>query len=93
MWHDGDRVELALPRTLRLEAVDRRHPDTVALLAGPLVLFPINGVAGRASFRRSDLLAVRQVEPRRWETRTTPPLVLLPYLAIDEEDYSTFLTV
>ena len=93
MWHDGDRIELALPRTLRLEAVDRRHPDTVALLAGPLVLFPISGGAERASLRRSDLLAVRQVEPHRWETRTAPPLVFLPYAAIDEEEYATFLTV
>jgi hypothetical protein len=92
-WHDGDRIELALPRTLRLEAIDRRHPDTVALLAGPLVLFPITTGGERAPLRRSDLLAVRQLEPRRWETRTAPPLVFLPYVAIDEEEYSTFLTV
>ena len=93
MWHDGDRIELTLPRTLRLEAVDRRHPDTVALLAGPVVLFPIGAGAERAALSRSDLLAVRQVEPRRWETRTVPPLVFLPYVAIDEEEYSTFVTV
>lgn len=93
-WHDGDRIELALPRTLRLEAIDRRHTDTVALLAGPLVLFPVSTGGERAPLRRSDLLAVRQVEPRRWETRAaSAPLTLLPYLAIDEEEYSTFLTV
>lgn len=93
MWHDGDRVELTLPRTLRLEAIDRRHPETLALLAGPLVLFPVSAGAGRPALRRSDLLAVRQVQARRWETRTAPPLVFLPYVAIDEEEYSTFLTV
>lgn len=93
-WHDGDRIELALPRTLRLEAIDRRHPDTVALLAGPLVLFPINAGGERPALRRSDLLAVRQIEPRRWETRpASAPLAFLPYIAIDEEEYSTFLTV
>jgi uncharacterized protein len=93
-WHDGDRIELALPRTLRLEPIDRRHPDTVALLAGPLVLFPINAGGEHPSLRRSDLLAVRQVEPRRWATRAaTAPLTFLPYVAIDEEEYSTFLTV
>jgi uncharacterized protein len=94
MWHDGDRIELALPRTLRLEPIDRRHPDTVALLAGPLVLFPINAGGEHSSLRRSDLLAVRQVEPRRWATRAaSAPLTFLPYVAIDEEEYSTFLTV
>jgi DUF1680 family protein len=93
-WHDGDHIELALPRTLRLEAVDRRHPDTVALLAGPLVLFPIGAAAERALLKRSDLLAVRQVEPRRWQTRSaSAPLTFLPYVAIDAEEYSTFLTV
>jgi len=93
-WHDGDRIELALPRTLRLEPIDRRHPDTVALLAGPLVLFPISAGGERPSLRRSDLLAVRQIEPRRWATRAaSAPLAFLPYVAIDEEEYSTFLTV
>ena len=57
--HDGDRIELALPRTLRLEAIDRRHPDIVALLAGPLVLFPVNAPDERPTLRRSDLLSVR----------------------------------
>ena len=93
-WHDGDRIEVALPRTLRLEPIDRQHPDTVALLAGPLVLFPIGAGGERPSLRRSDLLAVRQVEPRRWTTReASAPLTFLPYVAIDQEEYSTFLTV
>jgi hypothetical protein len=93
-WHDGDRIEIELPRTLRLEAIDRRHPDTVALLAGPLVLFPIGAGGERPPLRRSDLLSVREVRPRRWETRAaSAPLAFLPYVDIDEEEYSTFLTV
>jgi DUF1680 family protein len=93
-WHDGDTIELELPRTLRLETVDARHPDTVALLAGPLVLFPIGGGGGRPRLTRSELLAVRQVRPRGWETRgASTPLSFLPYTAIDEEEYSTFVTV
>ena len=38
-WRSGDRVELELPLNLRLEPIDARHPDTVALLCGPQVLF------------------------------------------------------
>jgi DUF1680 family protein len=37
-WHSADRIELELPLTRSLESVDAAHPDTVALLAGPLVL-------------------------------------------------------
>jgi uncharacterized protein len=93
-WHDGDTIELELPRTLRLETADARHPDTVALLAGPLVLFPIGGGSERPRLTRSELLAVRQVQPRGWATRgASPPLSFLPYTAIDEEEYSTFVTV
>jgi hypothetical protein len=58
------------------------------------VLFPVGAAGERAPLKRSDLLAVRQVEPRRWQTRSaSAPLNFLPYVAIDEEEYSTFLTV
>ena len=40
-WKTGDRVELDMPLAKRLEPIDRRHPKTVALLSGPLVLFVI----------------------------------------------------
>ncbi len=40
-WQDGDRVELTLPLTMRLEAVDAQHPKTVALMRGPVVFFAL----------------------------------------------------
>ena len=81
-----------MPRRLRLESVDRQHPDTVALLCGPLVLFA-NG-AGNERPRRTELLATRQVAQRRWETSVaSAPVTFLPYVAIDQEQYSTFLTL
>jgi DUF1680 family protein len=93
-WRDGDRIDLELPRAKRLEAVDRQHPEIVALLAGPLVLFPVNQSAGRPRPTRAELLAAQQVAPRRWEMRAGPSAVtLLPYVEIDAEDYSTFLTL
>src|SRR5208337_412379 len=41
-WKNGDRIELDLPMKTRLEPIDKRHADTVALLYGPLVLFGVN---------------------------------------------------
>ena len=76
-WRDGDRLDLEFPRRLRLESVDRQHPDTVALLCGPLVLFAISAGSERPQPRRSELLATRQVAQRRPENgppaRTTAP--------------------
>ena len=93
-WRDGDRVDLELPRRLRLEALDRGHRDTVALLCGPLVLFPISAEARTLRPRRTELLAARQVAPRRWETAVgSAPLPLLPYVDIDDEPYTTLVTL
>jgi DUF1680 family protein len=93
-WRDADRIELGLPRRIRLESVDRQRPDTVALLCGPLVLFAIGAGSEPPRPRRAELLAARQVAQRRWETRVASAAVtLLPYVAIDQEQYSTFLTL
>src|SRR5580700_10793979 len=87
VWKNSDRIDLELPRAKRLEAVDRQHPEIVALLAGPLVLFPVNQSAGRPCPTRAELLAAQQVAPRRWEMRAGPSAVtLLPYVEIDAED-------
>jgi len=92
-WENGDRIDLSLPRTLRLEPLDRTHPDTAALLSGPLVLFPVRSDSGppRAA-QRAELLAARQVAPRRWQASISGSAVtFLPYVEIDQESYSTLI--
>lgn len=37
-WHSGDRVVIDIPLRMRLEPVDRWHPNRVAALRGPIVL-------------------------------------------------------
>ena len=39
-WRDADRLEIRIPLTLRMEAVDRQHPDPdrAAVVRGPVVL-------------------------------------------------------
>ena len=93
-WRDDDRVDLALPRALQLTPLDRRHPDTVALSCGPLLLFALTPGGERPRPRRSEMLAARQMGARRWETRVEGERVtFLPYVAIDAEQYSTFLVL
>ena len=93
-WADGDRIDLELPRALRLEPLDRTHPDTVALLAGPLVLFPVRTGGEPPRPQRAELLAARQVAPRRWQmTVGDTAVTLLPYVEIDAEHYATVVTL
>ena len=91
-WNTGDRVELDLPMTIRLEPIDPRHPQTVALVFGPLVLFAIADTP--PSLSRAELLAAKRMDQRSWQVSTTgAPLKLLPFTAIGDEQYSTYLNV
>lgn len=91
-WSNGDRIDLQLPRRLRLESIDPRHPETVALLCGPLVLFALTPNGAQTSLTRAQLLAAKQKGDRLWETGTPPnSMRFLPCVAIDKEPYSTYL--
>jgi DUF1680 family protein len=37
-WNPGDKVEVQIPMRLRMQPVDRQHPDRVAVVRGPVVL-------------------------------------------------------
>jgi DUF1680 family protein len=92
-WRNEDSVELQIPRKLRLEGIDKQHPQTIALLGGPLVLFgTFNG--SQPALTRAQLLASTQSRRQLWETKVQGgTMQLLPYVAIDEEQYSTYLHV
>jgi uncharacterized protein len=92
-WKDGDRVELNLPMPMRLEAIDSQHPDTVALVRGPLVLFALTETDPKVS--REQLLAAKAMKGQAvWMAQAeTGPLLLTPFTAIHEERYRTYFTV
>jgi DUF1680 family protein len=91
-WSTGDRVELDLPMTMRLEAVDPQHPETVALLFGALVLFAITDAQPLVT--RGQLLGAKKINERSWQIRTDGASIkMLPFTEIGEEQYSTYLSV
>jgi DUF1680 family protein len=89
-WKSGDRIELELPLRNRLEAINSRHPETVALLRGPLVLFATGTLPN--AVKKEELLNAKKVGPQRWQATTaTGTIDLLPFTAITDEPYSTYL--
>ncbi|HEY6338615.1 MAG TPA: beta-L-arabinofuranosidase domain-containing protein [Candidatus Sulfotelmatobacter sp.] len=91
-WKTGDRIELELPMTARLEAIDAQHADTSALMMGPLVLFAITD--SQPAVTRARLLAAKKTGPQCWEVATADGAIkMLPFTAIGEEQYSTYLRV
>ena len=92
-WKDGDRIELTMPLPIRLEAIDTSHPDTVALLRGPLVLFPIADSAPKVT-RGQLLSAVGLPQNSGWQAATeSGSLRLLPFTMIEDQPYTTYVTV
>jgi hypothetical protein len=90
-WKTGDRIELDLPLAKRLEPVDPQHPQIVALLSGPLVLFAIAQTAPTVTTRQ--LLTAKKMGPQDWQVETASgPLKMMPFTAISQERYSTYLT-
>jgi DUF1680 family protein len=88
-WKNGDRIELELPLAQRLEPLDARHPEIVALLSGPLVLFATGETI--PAMTREQLLATKKIAEKRWQAETVNEKVtLLPFTEIGDERYSTY---
>lgn len=90
-WKDGDRIDINLPLPMRLEPIDPEHPETVALVRGPLVLFAISQEAPRVS-RNQLLAAVKVPGGSEWKADTANgPLRLLPFTEIQDQSYTTYI--
>ncbi|HZD46325.1 MAG TPA: hypothetical protein VE109_09615, partial [Acidobacteriaceae bacterium] len=95
-WATGDRVELELPMKMRLEPIDARHPDTVALMRGPLVLMAVKGDQDGPVPRmtREQLLAASRVGERQWQVSSeNGPVTMLPFTSLGELPYTTYVKV
>lgn len=91
-WESGDRIELELPLKTRLEAVNSQHSDTVALLSGPLVLFPIGD--SPPSISRAQLIAAKKSGAQMWQVDAGAGTIkMLPWTGITDEPYTTYLRV
>jgi uncharacterized protein len=92
-WRTGDHIDLELPMRARLEAIDAQHPDTVALIVGPLVLFAL---MNPPQITRAQLLAAKKMARDVWHVETggpVPVMKMLTWAAIEDQEYTTYLRV
>lgn len=95
-WRSGDRIELELPLSLRLQSVDAEHPDTVALLAGPLALMRILDTAPAVALNRAALLSAKPAsgDTHQWQrTQAGQSIALRPFGDIQDQAYSLYQEV
>jgi DUF1680 family protein len=90
-WHDGDRVTVTVPMTLRAAPIDRQHPRRAAIMYGPIVLAQDEACCRRpfsmATHRKLDGQLVKEGPPLRFRipngvperhTRYLQPLYSIP---------------
>ena len=78
-WKAGDRVDLEIDQRVRYEAVDAQHPNLVAAMRGPQVMFALAETQPKLSRRELDGLPGN--------------IRVLPFGEIHEEVYQTYWQV
>ena len=96
LWRSGDVVELLLPLPMRLEPIDPRHPDTAALMRGPLALMAVKPDidAPGPVLSRSALLSARRAGAMEWRADAAEgPITLTPFTALGLRSYTAYLNL
>lgn len=93
IWKSGDRLDLVLPASLRLEPFPANggnpHDDLVALCWGPWVLMPLDP---SPTARAEDLLKAERTGDSEWRVRRpNGDLILRPFFATGEDTYATYI--
>jgi uncharacterized protein len=93
LWSDGDTVTLQLEQSFRTEAIDDLHPETVAVLRGPLVYVEVNPTSDGSALdalekRISDAHDHGRYVSQDGENRR----VHVPFYTIGEQSYTMYFT-
>jgi uncharacterized protein len=89
-WASGDRIDLHLPIENLLVPINAHHPETVALMRGPLVLFPLG--QEHPPVTRQQLQAAQRTGPDTWKVDTAKGTIqFVPFTSIGDRAYSTYL--
>lgn len=88
-WKAGDVVEVIFDMGLRLEPLNAAHPEMVAVVTGPLVLFPI--AAPETPLPKDVWLSATQRTSDTWTVATdSGEIQLKPFMAITDETYRLY---
>jgi DUF1680 family protein len=86
-WSNNDRVDLRLPQSFRTEPIDELHPNTAALMRGPIMYTALN-LSPESSNQRFNLPAdLTQISPQAFTQKET---IFVPFYSIQNETYNTY---
>lgn len=91
-WRKGDRIDVTLPFSFRAVPVDDQHPDTVAVMYGPLMLTAVDPPE-RLSATASALTRMPPAPPGPLEficRATGGDVRMRPFYRVQREPYTTY---
>ena len=92
-WHPGDRIDLTLPQSFRIEPIDDRHPETVALMRGPVQYVALNPTKELSRDRLTLPSSLKPLSPQAFtENYEGRQIVFVPLHHIQNETYTTYFT-
>ncbi len=90
-WKTGDTLTLELKQTFRTEAIDDLHPNTIALLRGPLVYVEMNPADGTAKLPHSEALLTTDQMPGTFVAQSALQTRLFaPFYFVQDENYTMY---
>jgi DUF1680 family protein len=93
-WRNQDSVQIGLPFSFRTESIDAGHPDTVALMRGPLMLVALDPpirLAGKPVKAAQTLKPVPYAAQTFEMANPAPTVRVSPFYAVAEQSYTTYL--
>jgi len=92
-WRAGDRLELTLPQSFRTEPIDDLHPETVALMRGPVQYVALNPTPELSQARLALPSGLKQLAPQSFiENYSGNQIVFIPLHHIQNETYTTYFS-
>jgi hypothetical protein len=90
-WTSGDALTCEFPLQFRTEAIDDLHPETVALLRGPLVYVEKNPADGEAPHANPAALRVTSEAPEVFSSPTgSRNRTYAPFYLVRDEAYTMY---
>jgi uncharacterized protein len=92
-WHPGDRIDLTLPQTFRVEPIDDQHPETVALMRGPVLYVALNPTKELSKDRLAMPSSLKPLASQAFtELYSGQQVVFVPLHQVQNETYTTYFT-
>ena len=92
-WQNNDTIQVQLPFSFRFEPVDEQHPDTVALMWGPLIMVALDSPVEvpKAMLSAGGLKASSYTSCQFELLRAPQKLRFKPFYQVNDEMYTTYV--